>query len=315
MRTEIALGLLFSGCSGTGAGADSVPTGPITLADANNYHFSGSLNVPVVTTASARDVAIDWGQVTQDIQCHTVDPAADIDTVGLVRFGALTQAQVQAGLSSNDLQQADMSGYVQYQNDAAGTSTTLSAMSFFGTPVDVTSEYVQGGGTYLLLLATGTTPGVGARTLAFLDPEDASTNTAVTVASGCGVLQFTADLHSLSSAPVGADLSVDWSGVTADGQGNPIDDAKIDGLLLGYYEGQTVADIEGDFLNLESRATTLYSLPLTGGTSADLTLATAGTQVFTGFSGDGLWMLALTCSRCYNPAPPFLTLLTPPTGA
>mgnify|MGYP005741916403 CR=1 FL=1 len=32
---------------------------------------------------------------------------------------------------------------------------------------------------------------------------------------------------------------------------------------------------------------------------------------FTGFSGDGIWILALTCSTCANPAPLFLTVLEP----
>ena len=284
------------------------------LTDANNFHFTGSLDLPVITTASGSDLDVCWDQLDQDVQCHAMDPAADIDTVGLVRFGSLTQAEVQEGLSTNDLQQSEMSGYVQYDNTAASaTCTTLSAMSFFGTPVDVTSEYTEGAGTYLLLLTTGSTPGVGARMLGFLQPEAASTNTAVDVPSGCGVLAFDADLHSLTPAPVYTDTTlVDWSAVTSDGQGNPFDPGRVDGLLVGEYDDQTVADVEADFLNLEARATHLYTLaPELGGTSADISLASDGTSTFAGFTGDGVWMLALTCSTCYNPAPLFLTVLAP----
>ncbi|MSP56155.1 MAG: hypothetical protein EXR69_11210 [Myxococcales bacterium] len=188
-------------------------------------------------------------------------------------------------------------------------------MSFFGTEVDVESEFVEGGGTYLLLLASGTTPGVGTRMLTFLEPQAGSEVVSVDVDDGCGVLAFSADQGSLTEPRV-CGLTVDWGAVTVDGQGNAFDPDQVDGLLLGYFEGQELSEVEADFLNLESRATALYSMSLPGGRVADLAGATSaadGTTLFPGFTGAGFWLLALTCSRCYNPAPMFLTVLA--TGA
>jgi hypothetical protein len=318
VNTKLLPLILLLGCPGGDKADDTAAvscdeSGPITLTDANNYSFTGALDVPVVVTASATDITLNWDQVVEDIQCHAIDPAADIDTVGLVRFSTLTQDEVELGLSTNDLQQSAMSGYVQFENDAEVTTTTLGVMSFFGTQIVIEDEYFEGGGTYMLLLTTGSTPGVGARMITFLEPQAAASETTVDVANGCGVLDFAVDLTSLTSPAVCTDgpYDVDWSAITVDGQGNAVDASQIDNLLLGYYPGLTVADIEADFLDLESLATNLYELPLTGGTTADLTLASDGTTTFSGFSGDGVWVLALQCSRCYNPAPLFVTVLNP----
>ena len=43
---------------------------------------------------------------------------------------------------------------------------------------------------------------------------------------------------------------------------------------------------------------------------AEWTLTRDG-EPFTGFTGEGTWILALRCSTCSNPAPPFATVLLP----
>jgi hypothetical protein len=62
----------------------------------------------------------------------------------------------------------------------------------------------------------------------------------------------------------------------------------------------------------------LWDLPLTAGRTADLALATdrASGAPFPGFDRPdaGIWMLALTCSRCQTPAPVVLTILAPGGG-
>lgn len=286
----------------------------LTLADEDNYAFSGVIDAPSYTTVSGADVEICWDAVTTDLQCHTLDPLADVANVGLVRFGTLTEAEVELGLAQDELQQADMTGYVEIRPDG-DSCVNLADMSFFGTPFDVTTEYMDDGSTYLLLLSESTDPGIGARMLAFLDPTEGDTNTRVDLDPGCGMLTFEVDFEALTPAmpcATGASWPVDWADVETDGQGNDIGDGDIDGVLLGFYEGWTVADLEANILDLELSATKLYTLPVTSGTSADLADATdASGAAFTGFSGDGEWVLALTCSRCYNPAPPFVTRVTP----
>lgn len=285
---------------------------PIVLADANNYAFSGTIHVPAVETAPATDLSLHWETVADDIQCHALDPAADIDTVGMVRFPNLTQEEVADGLSNDTLQESDLSGYIETTNDG-GTSTTLASMTLFGTPVDITEEYIEGGGTYLLLLTTGNVTGVGVRTLTFMTPTSTSANTDVNVPTGCGLLDYTVDLHSLTpiDAPTTGPWEADWGGITLDGQGNPVNFSGIDELIIGEYAPNDTAAVEADFLNLQENATHLWRRALTGGTTADLGEATDGETWFEAMDPQYLYLLGLRCTRCYNPAPVFLTVLNP----
>jgi len=285
---------------------------PVALADANNYAYTGVINVPSLPTAAGLDLRICWDAVVEDLQCHALDPAADVDTLAIVRFSTLTEAEVAAGLTNDTLQQSDVSGYLTYTT-VEDTCAQLSGFSLFGTQVDVPSEY-QASYTYLLLLQTGSDIGKGVRALAFLDPQDESTVTDVSVPNACGSLDFTVDLATLDPVPMCAEgpWVLDWSTVTTDGQGNPFNPDTLDNLLLAFYEGMTVADVQANFLDIEVMATTRWEATLTGEPTVDLSTAvTDDGTAFTGFTGEGVWGLALRNTLSYNPAPAFLTILEP----
>jgi hypothetical protein len=191
-------------------------------------------------------------------------------------------------------------------------------MSLFGTEIDITEEYVvSADNTYMLVFAHGTTPGVGARTMMFIQPTTSSTNTTVNAQAGCGFLEFAADLTTPTRLPIpsAGPWRLDWRELTRDGGGNAIPFEAIDGLLLGFYENMTVADLEADIFDIELIATTLWEIQLTGGRTADLANAQqrgGSGELFTGFDrGSGVWMLALMCSTCQNPSPILLTVLEP----
>jgi hypothetical protein len=289
------------------------PPGTIALENANNYSFEGTLDIPSVETASGVDICVDWSKLNSDLQCHSVDPANDIDLLGVIRFPTLTEAEVESQLSTNDLDMKSMGGYVQYPNDEEATSACLSDFSFFGTAFDLATDYTEDGGTYLLELQSGTTPGVGARMLVFLEPRVKSDVTEVNVPNGCGMLHYSADLHTLTTVPVSLDgpWVMDWSDVTTDGLGNDMTDAQIDLLEVAHYDSVTVTDLENDFLDIEQNADEMWSLSLTSGKSGDLSDATNGASKFSAFQKGGTWILALRCSSCSNPAPLFLTVLGP----
>ena len=78
---------------------------------------------------------------------------------------------------------------------------------------------------------------------------------------------------------------------------------------IARFDDWTNADLEDDFLNLETDASDEWNWSLSGGST--LTLGQDKTQEVPDFSVDGLWILALRCNTCYNPAPLFLTLLEP----
>lgn len=305
--------LLGAGCGGSNAGGDGV----IRLGDHNNYVSTSALTLPTVVTAPASDLDICWTDVATDIQCHAVAPLVDIDNVGLLRFLHLSQADVQARLVSGELTQSQIDGYVEYRTDHVTTCAKLSQFSFFGTPIDLASQYVESAEeTYMLVFTHGTQAGVGARVMTFVKPTAGSTNTRVDAPAGCGLLDFAADLT--TPEPVGVAATgpwpVDWRGVTRNGQGNPLVYATIDRLLVGFYQGMTVAELQTRFFDIETLATSLWELSLAGGREAELGQATerGSGAAFSGFlRRDGVWMMALLCSTCQNPSPVLLTILVP----
>jgi hypothetical protein len=318
----MAVALLMS-CGGknpsdtaTSTVPDTCQSGTVVLSDAQNFSYVGDVALPVFVTASESDIEVCWDDLVQDIQCHDVDKRLDIDNVGLIRFPYLTHGGVEQGLSDNNLLQADISGYVDVQ-PTKETCIQLADMSFFGTPVNIEEHYFAAGGTYMLNLTTGTLPGIGARMIAFLEPTESSDVTSVSLPDGCGVLDFAADLSASQKVYpcTRGGVTLDWSGLTTDGLGNEYDLGLIDEVMIGFYEGMTDADVETRFLDLELMATRLYRLELDGGTTADLWLATMedGTAL-DGFSGEGVWIAALRCTTCSNPAPLFLTMLEPMEG-
>jgi len=286
----------------------------LLLTDTHNYNFVGTLEVESIATSEAADLTICWDQIAQDIQCHDTDPVTDIDNISLIRLPHLTQEEVEEGLAGQGFQQADVSGYIEYQPEDS-TCASLSDLSLFGTEIDIETEFNEEGGTFLVMLTSGVEPGVGARVLAFLTPTAGETNTQVDIPDGCGALDVSVDLEHGSNISIPATQSswpVSWSDLTADAQGYDLDLNRIDGVQVGNFGSLRPSDLETQFLDLESLAEQLYYLPIEAGSSADLIEATdSDGNAFSGFTEEGLWLLALRCSRCSNPAPIFLTFIDP----
>ena len=138
--------------------------------------------------------------------------------------------------------------------------------------------------------------------------------TRVDVGDACGMLEVDVDVSSLQATPIcdAGPWTFDWSGLTIDGQGQELISADVDMLMIGFYEGWSREDLESNFLDIEIEATKLYQADHPGGTRADLSqLVDEDGVAFDGLSGDGIWIFALRCSLCYNPAPLFLTVLEP----
>jgi hypothetical protein len=320
--SSVILGALsvLSGC-GSSASKPDDPRGNILLQDANNYRTTASLDIPTVETAAATDLDICWGNIVDDLQCHAVAAMTDLDNVSLLRIAHLSQEQVAVMLANGQLSQSQVAGYLDFHTNDSTTCMKLSQLSFNGTLIDVPSKYAENADyTYLMLFATGTTPGQGARAMTFLKPTSASTNTKVEATTGCGLLDFSADLASLTHLPVpaAAPWVLDWRDITRDGQGHPEAVSKIDGVTIGFYAGKTVPDLQAQIFDIEMIATTLWDLKIAAGKTADLALAKdrASGAAFAGFDRPeaGIWMLALTCSKCQTPAPVVMTILAPGPG-
>ncbi len=309
---------LVAACGGSSEPPPSTaPRAPVALYDGNNYRAVASLSIPTIETAPARDLDLCFDRVTTDVQCHELEPLTDIDNVGLLRIFHLGEDEIEAKLAHDELSQSEVDGYVDYQTDHTTTCAKLSNLSFFETEVALAEEYVESADrTYLLLFATGKAAGRGARSMVFIRPVEGSTNTRVDAPAGCGIVDFEADLASAAPVvvPKRGPFSLEWRGVSVNGLGNPFAHGGVDRLLLGFYAGMSVTDVEARVFDLELIATELYDLRL-GSRSADLGLATerATGAPFTGIERDedGTWVLGLLCSTCQSPAPLLLSVLTP----
>lgn len=282
----------------------------VSLAEANNYTYESTLHIPTVETAPGSDIEICWKELTRDFQCHDMDPTLDIDNATLVRVRNMSEAEIEEALSQDGLQQSNIDGYLGLKTEGKRDCVNLADFSFFGSEVPVGEEYVVSDERkYLLVLTTGTTPGVGARIMTFMTPTETSTNREVTVGEGCDLLDFSANLTSLTPLKVSVDgqTTLDWSDLAP---------PKISRVMLGFYENMTPADLEARVLDLMLIATKKWELAVEASGSVDLSeLVDADGVAFSGFEGTGSWVFALLCEKCQNPAPPFVSLLKPVKGA
>lgn len=290
---------------------DPDASGAVPLTDANNYTYVGTLDAPSFEVAPEIDVTLEWSALTTNLRCQPLDPVGDIDNTALLYFPYLTEAEVEHGLSTDTLDQADLGVYLSYE-PGDETSVSLSQVSFFGTDPEIEGQFTAESGTWLFLLTTGTTVAAGTQMLAFLEPTAGETTTLASLTDGCPVLDFSADLTSLTQVPVLAagPWLLDWSALTRDGQGGVFEPTRADALMVARFD-EPVADLEVDFLALEQLAEETWTYTLSGGTSVDLAALAGPSAPFPGFTTGGTWALALRCTGCPNPAPLFLTFVVP----
>ena len=283
----------------------------LTFTNANNYSYAGTVDIPVFETAAGVSIEICFDGLTIDMQCHDTDPAQDIVNVGMTRVD-LPPDQVNEKIANDTLLASDTTGYVDVLTSGA-TCVNTEAMSFLGTPIDVAEEYYEGP-TYLVFLSESTLAGTGSRMVVMLTPSVSSDVTRIDVPNGCGVLDFSADLTSADSKEVcpKSKTKVDWSAVDTNGLGSPFTASAVDELMLAYYADKTAAELEASFFDLELLADEIWTLDLPGDENADLKDAEkAGGEKFDEFESSGLYLLALNLTSSPNPAPKFLTVLTP----
>lgn len=302
------LGLLWAcgGHAGPPVDEGCAVDAPVRWGDAANYRFEGGLAISGIETLAGADLQIDWGALTEDLQGHPVDPIDDIDTVALVLFPHLDEAGVMQGLEEGSLLQVDIGLYASLEVGER-SDVQLSELRFVGNDIDVETQVLADAGTWLLTLNSGTQPAVGARTAVFFRPTANGTDT-LGLADGLAVATVTAALEGLTALWVPAEGSwiLDWSELGRDGRGRAFDPASPDLLTLGFYADADLASLEARFLDLALLADPAWSFDVRGSTDQEISLASGPMD-----QRPGVWLAALRCSTCANPAPPALTVLAP----
>ncbi len=308
--------LLLLACTGpTDDNRDDTgdPFGGFRVTDANNYRYDSAIDGTSTEVQIAADFTLDWSGLTVDLLGHPMDPATEVDMVWLVQFGRLTQEEVQTKIVADTLLTEDASAYVTLENVSDATSCALSEFRAGPvTTVDPTTDFTDADGTWMTRVTTGSSD---TRMLQFLRPTVGSSNHDVTFGPDSAILTFNADLHSLQPfafAEEPAGYALDWSGLTTHANGNPLVLPTMDQLLIGRYDGLTVADLESRFIDIETIASETFIADVYGRTDYTAVLSEAVNAdgvAFSGFGAGSLWIIALQCTVCANPAPPFVTVV------
>ncbi len=288
----------------------------IALSDDNNYVAQSSLSLPSVVAAPAVDLEICWNEIVDDLLCHDFDARSELGNVAFLRLLNTSRVEAEAKLASGQLNMADVDGYLEYQPDAEEDCAHLSDLTLFGTEVDYAEEYVDSEEhTYMFVLSRGSVPGRGAVTMVFVEPDAESDNNSVEAPTGCGLLDFSADLSSGATVKLPAEQPwvLDYRELTRDGLGNSFPRGAADQALIAFYAGMSVADLEERILDLEVIATEMYRVELDGTGRFDLAAAEEENsgELFSGLESDedGTWVVGMMCGGCQNPAPAFLSVI------
>jgi hypothetical protein len=297
-------------------------SGGIVITNGANYKATLAPNIPRTKTADKADLNICWNGITGDFLCRSVDASKDINSVNFLQITGLTADNVVQYLKEEKDFSTKVSLSRSFQVGAASGSMCAKLSSFPSAKPDQ-DYYAASNKTYMLLFATGTKLGVGAKSMMFIEPSAEESRTDVAAPDGCGIVTFDTDITTITPVPASKDgpFVVDWSQVTVDGLGNHFEFFDIDLLQLGFYQGETPASLQQHFVDLDRIATTFYELDLyqatpstkDGAAHADLTQAASkNAGPFVGFDRtDGVWVLALRCTECQLPAPTIVAVLTP----
>ena len=335
-RALTLVSLVF-GCGGGGDGAAGAPpaavacddtNGTVTILDDTKYSLPSSLSVKTYTVKDHTDLVFDWGKLTHDFYGKRIDPKLDIDLV-LLSLWKKTPAELEVALAHDALVPNDNVGVITTYPMDDYTSQNLLNFNFAGNPIPNQDElwqyfdtqnprfaYPPAQYTFLVEAGTGTALGKGARMLAFFNLDPASQNTSLTLADDSAVLDFSVHLTGARPLHVPAGtphLTVDWSRMTKNAIGNDYDGTQINQAVVAHFSHATLADLEQQFLDLESIADGWWTEPVKSGKSIDLAGALDQNMTpFAGIDGQGVWLTALFCTvNCNNPAPWSITVLSP----
>jgi len=307
--------------------------GVYLLDDSSNYSFDGSLDIASQSVGvqianctdnadndsdgetdeldECIDLSIEWGDISQDLQGHEMDPVSDVNSVALIIFRYLSQEEVEQKLSENTLVQADVGLYVSI-DPGDETSVVLSDLTLLGNEIGPHQYLEEGYGTFMLYLQQGYTVGTGVKMSQFFEPSVDSSETTVRFSDESTILDFEVDI--LSAAPLvlqaGEELSIDWSALSSDGLGKEFDANAVDQLMIARYSDLSLEELESQFLDIELLADEIWKLGLGGESTADLGSAVGDSGSFGGLDSTSTYVLALRCTSCANPAPLYLASMT-----
>lgn len=294
---------------------------------ANNYAFDSTVTLGIMDVAPNTPLNFDWSALTLDIQSQPINPAGgEVKTV-LLALLALTKEEFEAKLNANAALNNDSKGALAFYPT---TETTANMYEFTapGNTAPLPSEEIDPyldptafppeNHVYAVLIQDETEPARGVRMVKALRLNPSSLETNVVIDNTSSTLVYHTDLTTVPPVqiPAGtANITADWgdlNDVATNALGDPWVRGSIEEVMIGRYD-LTPQQLTDQFLGLENIAAEMYRGPVPAGSTINLSTLVEETTgaPFTGINGTGTWILALNCLECTNPAPWFLTILTP----
>ena|SRR5579863_8412274 len=324
--------LLASGCksnSGSAAIASAAcmdPSASVVITDPTNYTLSDSFMLDHVVLQDDYDLVIDWSQLSVDFFGQPVNPLTDVNTVS-ISLWQLTPSDIEQALKIDDLNNMlpKMAGIMTTYPDGTYTHMDLLGFNELGNPLPTNElwarfdtatpmyQYPQDQYTFLAMAQTGTDIGKKPRAVALFNIDPSSTTQQLNLTNDSTKLTYSVDLEHARPVLVPAGvprLTIDWSQMMTNCLGNPYDGSQITSAAVAHFANKTLPELQQQFLNLENIADDWWTgLPPAGRTVDLSTLTDANGATFPGIDDSGVWMAALFCGNCNNPAPWSITIL------
>ena len=314
LTAVVSLG--FFACGGDNNGGDAGSPANAYITNATNYKVVSSLDILPIKVKAGADLRVCWDDLNTDLLKHTI-ATADITHVSFGQIRGITQADIEAQFAVGNFDDRKLTIYRDFiiPTDRP-TCANLSQFKLGSSVLDPAVDFKpMSGYVYMLMWAEGLDPGVGVKTMCFLEPDETSPETQVKAPQGKDILNFEADLTTPGKVdiPAGGPWVVDWSGLTEDAMKQPVVYANLDSILLAHYEME-VAELQARALDFELIADKKYTAPIPAGTK-QLDLGTAKDQDGNAFGGftttTGFWGIAIMCSNCQIPAPVSVSVVNP----
>jgi hypothetical protein len=262
-----------------------------------------TLSVEHSPLASGEDADLRWDTLSEDLVGRPVQSCAQVDVVKLYRFEGVSKDALLDALAQDRLPADPV---VIWSCQPVDCGCALSDFSFVGHPMFPSSHFVDDGSLWMLTLAADSPARrVG---MALLSPTSGDTTSEVSVTDQTSQISVTAELPVLSvSADAG--LGLDWSALTVDGWGNPLEAHSLDAFALDRVAaGPDV--VEQQLLSLSSISAERWTLSGAGGAAIQLS-EMAGERPFPGVDASSSWVFTAWCSTCVLDLPRIAVLLTP----
>lgn len=285
--------------------------GTLEFTDSNNYSYESTISIQSVPAAPGVEPCFDWSQLTTDIRGRPFD--GDVDEA---YFTLMEQSQEATIIKFEQNTFLNDDAAAPYGDNPSDEERSVCANEFevAGNRFEV-DDFIPGGDWLITLAKARNSPagGVDPVMSLFVVPEEGSTTSEFAVRDDSMTLTIDAlDLMSAPRIPVSRRTNkADWSNVMQDVYGNSYSNQDGDDLFLAWFDVSSVAEIEEQFLTLDTAAAELYRRRVaTFVTLEDLSSATdAQGRAFPGFRRDGIWVFGIACSQCTNPAPLLLSVL------